>query len=111
MADDNQDRRNPQHDNAVMRGIAENVTLRAWHQILTVVGLPVILGLCAWTLKTSVETSERVAVLETLPPRIERLEKMADAYAPYPLADARRLERDVNNLEGRVVSLERIVFP
>ena len=107
MAEDNQDQRN-----AVMRGIAENVTLRAWHQILTVVGVPLIVGICAWTLKTSVETSERVAVLETLSPRIERLEKMADNQsAPYPLQDARVLEREVHGLEGRVIVLERIVFP
>ena len=96
--------------NQTARSIAENVVLRAAHQVLTVIGLPLVLALSGWTLKTTVEANERLAVLETLKPRIERLETMADMKgAVYPLADGRDLEREVQRLDGRVVALERVM--
>lgn len=98
--------------NQTARSIAENVVLRAAHQVLTVVGLPIVLGLSGWTLKTTVEANERLAVVETLKPRIERLEMMADRRTEtYPMNDGRALERQVQRLDGRVVALERIFQP
>lgn len=106
-------------ENAMAKRIAENVQMRAAHQIMTIVGFPLLLGLCGWTLKTMAEANERLAVLETLRPRIERLENMADLRgSPYPMADGRQVERDMRAveggmvvLEGRVAALERIVRP
>lgn len=48
--------------------------------------------------------------METLKPRIDRLEHMADSQAAmYPMADGRTLERQVQRLDGRVIVLERTV--
>jgi hypothetical protein len=96
------------NENISARSIADSVGLRAAHQILTVIGLPIILGISGWTLLTTVEANERLAVLETLKPRIDRLENMADGRGPvYPLADGRELEKEVAILGGRVGALER----
>jgi len=98
------------NENISARSIADSVGLRAAHQILTVIGLPIILGISGWTLLTTVEANERLAVLETLKPRIDRLENMADGRGPvYPMADGRELEKEVAILGGRVGALERQV--
>jgi hypothetical protein len=96
------------NENISARSIADSVGLRAAHQILTVIGLPIIVGISGWTLLATVEANERLAVLETLKPRIDRLESMADNRVPsYPMESARFLERQVDYIDGRVTMLEK----
>ena len=97
--------------------ISKNPTVQAWHQIFTLFGVPVILGISGFAAAQLFEIRDRLAVLETYERRIEAVEawkesQQADALS-HPRFDSRdgadlraELKTEIRSLDRRVTRLE-----
>lgn len=93
-----------------LKKIGDNATLRAWHQIITVIGVPLLLLVSGFGFREFVIIKEQISEIATYSLRIERIEDWKETQQANALAhpgfdsrDGRLLRQE---LTGRIDRVE-----
>jgi hypothetical protein len=88
-------------DNSYQK-LADNAKLKAWHQVMTVVGLPAVMAISSFAGLQLWEINKTIARFEDIPRRVEVLEKFKDDQYVQLIQRPRFDKSDGEALEKRV---------
>lgn len=98
--------------------VAESPVAKAWHIVITGIGIPALIGVSGYGFLQLVDIKEQLAVISTYEKRLDRVEEWQTAYNDdlrrrprFDAADGREMKTEltgrINRIEDRLGVVER----